>query len=154
MYPAIIRQKSLTNLDNNEASAIFTNTTQALFPAGTDTEKFDLSEYDARVASFEYAPKIKFKEIISSNITWYESDNGRTPCIQFRDADGKSISVSVSAELVDELIPKMETSIASGLLLSDGNPRPILDNAGNFISVSESNLNLLKTIYLHFYLKK
>lgn len=145
IYQAISKQRKLTNLDKVEASAIFNNPTQALFPPGTDTEKFDMSEYDARVASFELAPKVQFREIVSSNIEWYKTEDGKIPCIHLRNDKGQPVAVEISPEIVNSLIAKMETSINSGIVLADGNPRPVDDGAGNMMTSSESNLNYLKS---------
>lgn len=145
MYPAIARQRKLSGLDSTEASAILSNPTQALFPSGTDTEKFDMSEYDKRVASFEYAPRVKFREIVSSNVSWYDADGTKVPYIHLRNQDGQPVNVEISTETVSSLITQMETSLNSGIILADGNPRPVADSAGNLIATSESNLNFLRS---------
>jgi hypothetical protein len=145
ILPAIVRQRNLQRLNPAEASAIFSNPTQSLFPAGTDTSLFDMSEYDKRVASFEIAPRTKFKEIVSSSVAWYNTDAGNVPYIQIKNEDGNTVKVEISENVLNGLIAKMETSVNSGILLADGNPRPVADDNGNLISSSNHNLSALRT---------
>ncbi|MCC7402851.1 MAG: DEAD/DEAH box helicase [Bdellovibrionales bacterium] len=142
---AVLRQRKLKNLTKPETILAARKPGFVLFPPGTNTEKFDLSEYDARVAGFEELERVELNEITSTGIEWYQECDVENVRIPVRNTQGEVSYIVMQLLELERLVKLMEARIASGPFGPDGYPLPIEDKNGNLLQVNEQILNYLKT---------
>ena len=140
---AVTKQKQLKGLNKREMHSLLSNPLGSLFPDGTDLNKFDLSEYDKRVAGFEYLKKSSSNEIISSGVEWYRKDTEEVPYLKIRNTEGEIKQLLID-ESTDDLIEKIKVSIESGYKGPDGNALPVELVSGDYIAATEDHYTILK----------
>jgi SNF2 family DNA or RNA helicase len=143
IYEAIDKQRKLKRLSEREMADILIKPTQNLFPPGTDLDKFDLGEYDRRVAGFELKKKSSFSEVTSMGIEWYTKDDNLVPTYTFRDDKGNSEIIVLDKDLVNDILTKVKAANDSGFLAADGEPLPVKIDEEKYISLTHQNIEEL-----------
>ncbi len=146
IFDTIKRQRDLENLDLRNAIPLISNPAGTLFAPGTDASKFDLSEYDSRVAGFEFSKTSKMIEIVSHGVEWYKKDGDEIPYIEIRSSSGEVAKVTLKEENLNSIITQMETALQSNRRGLNGDSLPIQIEDGSFLEVSNKNLQLLRAM--------
>ena len=146
IYEAIEKQRKLKRLPEREMADIIIKPTQNLFPPGTDLDKFDLGEYDKRVAGFELKKKTSFSEVTSMGIEWYTKDDNLVPTYTFRDDKGNSEIIVLEKDLVNDILSKVKAAKDSGSVASDDEPLPVKLEEGRYVSITNQNIEELEAL--------